>query len=157
MAKIQQLVLSDGTILPITTVEGGKGSYPVVGNRDYLDFYVGEDSTVSLDSLDAMTAEGAGKTDEMTLITDDVDANGSPVHIEAALHHYTYQVRCGKEKDLVSAETGIAPAVYQNRVHLVLAQRTYSEIQQEQTAAAQTAQAAAIAELSILVAGGGGK
>ena len=131
----QQLKLADGTVIPITLAEGERKSYPVIGNRDYLDFTVDQNQAASLDNLDALTAEAAGKTDAMTLITDDVDADGKPTHTETPLSHYTYRVAFGKTKTLVSPETGTAPAVYQERVHIVLAQRTYSEVQAEQTRA----------------------
>ena len=131
----QQLKLGNGTIIPITRVQGRPSSYPNLGDRDYIEFYVDQNQVISLDNLDKLTQEAAGNTDTMTLITDDVDASGKPTHAEAPLSHYTYRVECGKTTTLISPETGTSPAQYQERVHIVLAQRTFSEVQQEQTRA----------------------
>lgn len=132
----QQLKLGNGTIIPMTRVQGKPSSYPIVGNRDYIEFYVDQNQVISLDNLDKLTQEAAGNTDAMTLITDDVDANGKPTHTEAPLSHYTYRVECGKTTTLISPETGTSPAKYQERVHIVLAQRTFSEVKLEQQTAA---------------------
>ncbi|WP_283608523.1 hypothetical protein [Faecalispora anaeroviscerum] len=136
----QQIVFADGTIIPIVMAVGERKSYPLIsGKRDYIDFYVEPTESVSLDALDALTAEGGGNTSKITLVTDEmvtaIDGVERPVHTETLLEHYTLRVDFGKVKTLLSEETATSPAVYQERVHVVLAQLTYAEVQQAAQAA----------------------
>ena len=129
----QQLKLSDGALIPITRANGDAGQSPFSDKRDYLDFTV--DGSVLYDTLRAKTEESAGLTDQMTLITDDVDASGSPVHTESLMEHYTLRAACGLKTVQTAPDTGTTPAAYQEQTHLILAQRLYSEVYQAQTRA----------------------
>lgn len=153
----QKIILANGTTIPIIMANGERKFYPVVsGKRDSIDFYVEPTETIGLDYLDALTAEGGGNTSKITLVTDEMvtDADGTerPQHTEVLLEHYTLRVDFGKVKTLLSEETATVPAVYQERVHIVLAQLTYAEVQ-------QAAQAVAIADMqeaiTALAFGGG--
>lgn len=149
----QQIIFADGTIIPIAMAAGERKNYPLIsGKRDYIDFYVEPTESVSLDALDVLTAEGGGNTNKIMLVTDDTvtvaDGTERPQHTETLLEHYTLRVDFGKVKTLLSEETATAPAVYQERVHIVLAQLTYAEVQQAEQTKAITDMQSAIAALA---------
>lgn len=151
---LQQIIFADGTAIPIIMAAGERKSYPLIGNkRDYIDFYVEPTEAISLDALDALTAEGGGNTSKITMVTDEMvtvtDGTERPQHTEALLEHYTLRVDFGKVKTLLSEETATAPAVYQERVHIVLAQLTYAEVQQAAQAAAIDALGQQVVALSL--------
>lgn len=150
----QQIIFANGTTIPIAMAQGERKSYPLIsGKRDYIDFYVDPTETISLDDLDALTAESSGNTSKITLVTDEtvtvIDGTERHQHTETLLEHYTLRVDFGKVKTLLSEETATAPAVYQERVHIVLAQLTYAEVQQAAQAAAIDALGQQIVALSL--------
>lgn len=101
-------------------------------------------SALTIDQLDTLSraTAAAGKI----TLTDDT---GEYVH-----DNYSIRTELAVKAVEVTPATSTAPAATADRLCVTLAQLTYLEVQQAAQAAATAAQADAIAELSILMAGG---
>lgn len=140
----QQLKFSDsaGTTLPIILSQGSDETYPYQGGkRDCIDFHVLGDA-ITTDALDALTADAAN-TRKLVLITDDGD-----VHTEAEMVNYVLRVGFGKKTVMTSPGSSTTPPTYEERMHVVLAQQTYDEVQRDQQAASIAEVQDAITELA---------
>lgn len=118
--------LSDGTQLEAILVTGGP-RYIQGTDRDALCFVF--PATAGLEELDA--AFTPGKCETITI----VDQEGSE-HV-----HTGYTIRCELSKAAVetSPATAEAAAVYEDRITVAMAQRTYAETQLAQLQAAVAA------------------
>ena len=137
-----QIKFNDGTVLDVLVVNG-KSIYAQGAQRDSLEIQIAKD-TITFDALDTLTSNSAN-TSKLTLI----DGDHQYEH-----DNYSIRAELALKPVVVTPATGTDPAVTEDRLCVTLAQLTYSELQAAQLAAAQTTQADAIAELSILVAGG---
>ena len=137
-----QIKFQDGTVLDTLCVNG-KSVYVEGAQRDSLEIQIAKTAT-TFDALDALTGNAAN-TSKLTLI----DGDHQYEH-----DNYSIRAELALKPVVVTLATGTDPAVTEDRLCVTLAQLTYAELQAAQLAAAQATQADAIAELSILVAGG---
>lgn len=114
------------------------------------------DAQFALDQFDAVKSEIAidGNLDNLTIAKDVTKDDGTTTH-EVWVHtNFNIVQHIGVDSIETSGGSDSTPAEYESRTSLMLAQLTYLEVAQKQQAAAQESQAGAIAELSILIAGG---
>lgn len=137
-----QVKFQDGTTLDALAVNG-KSVYTQGATRDSLEIQLAK-TAIAFDALDALTANSAN-TSRLILI----DGENQYEH-----DNYSIRAELALKPVVVTPATGSDPEITEDRLCVTLAQLTYSELQAAQLAAAQEAQAEAIVELSILVAGG---
>jgi hypothetical protein len=137
-----QVKFNDGTTLEVLAVNG-KSVYVQGTQRDALEIQMAKDTT-TVDALDALTADNA-KTGKIT-ITDD---SGTYVH-----DNYSIRAELAIKPVITAQATSTTSEVTEDRLCVTLAQLTYSEVQMAAQQAQIDAQTQAIAELSVLIAGG---
>ena len=137
-----QLKFSNGTTLDVLAVNG-KSVYIQGANRDALEIQLAKGS-VPVDALDALTSAGTNTT-KITLI----DGDQQYVH-----DNYSIRTELAIKPVVVTPATSTAAEVTEDRLCITLAQLTYLEVQQAAQAAKQSQTDEAIAELSVLIAGG---
>lgn len=126
---------ASGTTYDTITVRGGQ-SYIQGASRQTLEIQF-EKSAVDFSTLEALTSDSAN-LGAITL----KDDNGEHVH-----NHYSIRAGIGMKQETVSAGDADTPPTTEERIYLILAQLTYSEVQSaqyaEQIADLQAAVAAA--------------
>ena len=134
-----QLIMTDGTVLEPIIVTGEKKTVQGA-RRDVLHFVFAD---VSMDELDSIFSEA--NCERIRII------NGE----EEAVHS-AYTVRAGltKAKEEAMPATPDAEAVYETRVTVSMAQRTYAESKLAAIAAESTDTQMAVAELAEIIMGG---
>ena len=137
-----QIKFNDGTTFETLAVNG-KSVYTQGAQRDALEIQMAK-STMTVDALDVLTADN-GKTSKITLI----DGDQQYIH-----DNYSIRAELSIKPVVTTPATSTTSEVTEDRLVATLAQLTYLEVQQANQAATQAEQAEAIAELSILVAGG---
>lgn len=137
-----QLKFIDGTTLDVLLVNG-KSIYHQGASRDSLEIQLAK-SAIAFDALDVLTGSAAN-TGKLTII----DGDKQYVH-----DNYSIRTELALRPVEITPATSESPAVTEDRLCVTLAQLTYTELQAAQLAATQAAQTDAIAELSIMVAGG---
>lgn len=116
-----KIILNNNAELsPITVVGGNK--YVQGANRDILTFVFPAD-------MDLAELDGIFTAKNCESITVE-DNTGLYIHMG-----YTVRIELNKTTVCVSVETEEAPAVYEERINVVMGQRTYTEKQMEYTQA----------------------
>lgn len=136
----QQIIFKDGTKLTVANIIG-QSAYHQGAQRDSLEIQIAK-STISFDALDALTAD-ATKTDRLTIITQDGDAQEQAVY-----DHYVIRTALVLKPVEITPATA-APAVTEDRLCVTLAQLTYAEVQQAAQAATIDALGQQIVALSL--------
>lgn len=113
-----QIKLADNTTITALKVDGGK-QYIQGAQRDVLAIHIAKDAA-TFDALDTATGD-ATKTARITIIGDD----GS----EALHEGYILRQSLASKPVLIAPETADAPARYEERYIVELAQETYTERQ----------------------------
>lgn len=108
-----KVILTDGTVLT-TTIVLGAPKHVHGANRDTLTFVF---AGASLDELDAHFTEANCET--ITVVGDD--------NSKALYTGYTIRAKLTKQLEKTQVATADTEAVYESRVHVVMAQRTYAE------------------------------
>lgn len=119
-----KIILTNGTELSPIVVTGGKRYLGGV-QRDALSFIFAEDA--SLDELDAIFTDANCETVKIEEPT--TDAEGNEVVNEYIHTGYTIRAELKREPMEVTPATESSAAVYENRVTVTMAQRTYEEKQ----------------------------
>lgn len=115
-----KIILNNNELNPLSVIGGRKNVQGA--NRDTLTFVFPADMDMAeLDSI--FTAKNC----ESILVE---DGTGTYIH-----KGYTVRGELSKITVCVSDETEEAPAVYEERIHVVMGQRTYTEKQIEETQA----------------------
>ena len=139
---MKTVVLTDGTMVPVLNVIGEK--HTIQGaRRDVLTFVM--DGTITMDELDQIFNEA--NCERITIVEED----GQTQNV-----HYGYAIRAGlsKNPEMIQPESSGVPAVYENRVTVSMAQRTYAEAQLARLAAESMDTQVAVAELAEMITGG---
>ena len=112
-----KIILKNIELYPITVIGGRKNVQGA--NRDTLTFVFPADTNMA--ELDSIFS--AANCDSITI--ESVDENGKTV---INIHKgYTVRGELNKTVVCVSDETEEAPAVYEERINVVIGQRTYAE------------------------------
>ena len=119
-----QLKFLDGTVLDVLAVNG-KSTYFQGAQRDSLEIQIAKDK-IAFDALDALTGNNAN-TAHLTLS----DGDKQYVH-----DNYSLRASLALRPVEITPATADSPAVTEDRLVVTLAQKTYAELQAEQTAAA---------------------
>lgn len=139
---LTKIKFSDGTELSAAAANATQ-VYAQGANRAAIEIQIAKDET-TFEELDRLTTDTAN-TGKLTLVEGDVQYVRDNYSIRAEL----------AVKPVVTAQaTSTEPEKTEERFVVVLAQLTYSEVQLAAQAAMISKQSNAIAELSILVAGG---
>lgn len=136
-----KVILANGVELMPILVTGARKNVQGA-NRDTLSFvFSGE---MGLEALDEAFTETA--CESITLVESE----------DVSYIHKGYTIRAGlnKESVAVSTETTETEAVYENRITVTMAQRTYAETQLAKLASESTDTQLAVAELAGIVMGG---
>lgn len=112
-----QMILNDGTVLSPIVVTGEK-RYIQGANRDVLTFVFGD---TSMDELDRLFTEENCKSIRIT------GDDGS----EGIYKDYTIRQSITKKSEVVEEETSETPEKLESRVHVAMAQKSYTERQLE--------------------------
>ena len=134
-------ILTNGTELTPIMVTGAT-KYIQGANRDSLTFIFGEN--YSMDELDAIFTEAA--CESINIIGDD----------ESEAIHTGYTIRAELVKKYVEVQTATesTPAVFENRIFVTMAQRTYAETKLASVAQESIDTQMAVAELAEIMMGG---
>lgn len=138
-----QIRLADGTILECISIFGKKGHYQGA-NREFLEFHISPE-TCSFEQLDQLTGD-SGSTHRIYIIDDNGD--------EFLHEHFVIRKELALKQVEVSPETADAPAQYETRIIVELAQLTYAEVQLQQLQEADLDNKEAIATLYEMFLGG---
>lgn len=114
-----QIKFNNGVIVDVLSVNGSTRFYQGT-NRDSLEIQL-EKGKYTLESLDALTANPEN-TKKLIIL----DGNGGYVH-----DNYTLRAELSVHSVQTAAETAESPATYEERVCIVLAQKTYAELELE--------------------------
>ncbi|TQI66721.1 hypothetical protein [Clostridium sp. KNHs216] len=133
---------ANDTELPIITAIA-INTYAQGAQRRGIEIQMAKDA-ITFDVLDALTADSAN-TAQLTLI----DGDKQYVH-----DNYSIRAELAVKAVEITPATDTAPAETEDRLCVTLAQLTYLEVTQATQAMKQTQTDAAIAELSVLIAGG---
>ena len=114
-----QIKLADGTTLEVIAVHGAS-RYFQGANRDSLEIQV-EKGKYTLESLDALTGNPEN-TKKLTIL----DGKNEYIH-----DSYTLRAALSVRPVVVTENTSGAPAESEERVCIVLAQKTYAELELE--------------------------
>lgn len=112
-----QIILNNGTVLYPIVVTGEK-RYIQGANRDVLTFVF---SDASMDELDSLFSEENCKS--IRIIGDD-DSEG-------IYKNYTIRQSITKKNEVVEEETSETPEKLESRIHVAVAQKSYTERQLE--------------------------
>ena len=112
-----QVKFNDGTVLDVLLVNG-KSIYAQGTQRDALEIQIAKD-TITFDALDALTGNAAN-TSKLTLI----DGENQYEH-----DNYSIRAELALRPVEITPATGTDPAVTEDRLVVVLAQLTYTELQ----------------------------
>lgn len=129
-----KIILTNGTELNPIIVTGGKRYLGGV-QRDALSFIFPEDA--SLDELDAIFTDANCET--VKIEEPSTDAEGNETVNEYIHTGYTIRAELKREPMEVTPATESSAAVYENRVTVTMAQRTYEEKQIQSMQAAMNA------------------
>lgn len=140
---INKLKFNNGNTYPTISVVSNGSQYIQGQNRQVIDCQFGKDL------FDKIKTEisAKGNTDKITLVSATIDDNGQVTTKEFEHTNYSIVQRIALDTYMISAATDTTAEVNEMRTSLVLAQLTYLEVQQAE-------QAEAIAELSVMIAGG---
>lgn len=136
-----KIVLANGVEITSIMVTGAT-KYIQGANRDALTFIFGE--SYSMDELDAIMTEAA--CESINIVGD----NGS----EAIHTGYTIRVELAKKQVETQTATENTEAVFENRIFVTMAQRTYAETKLAAMAQEGIDTQLAVAELAEIVMGG---
>lgn len=129
-----KIILTNGTELnPIMAAGGSR--YFGGAHRDSLSFIFAADA--SLDELDAIFTDANCET--ITIEDTTVDAEGNETTVGYIHTGYTIRAELKREPMEVTPATESSAAVYENRVTVTMAQRTYEEKQFQNMQAAMNA------------------
>lgn len=116
------LILANGTTFTPIIVTG-ETKYVQGANRDVLTFVFGN---VSLDEIDSLFTEA--NCESIQLVTETVDEETGEANTSVDVHEgYVIRTELKKETETVQQSTSNTDAIYESRVKVSMAQRTYSE------------------------------
>jgi predicted peptidase len=139
---LTKIKFSDGTELTAAATNATQ-VYAQGTNRAAIEIQIAKDAT-TFEELDRLTADTAN-TGKLTIVEGDV---------QYVRDNYSIRSELAVKPVVIAPATSTEPEQTEERFVVVLAQLTYSEVQLAAQAAMIAKQSNAIAELSILVAGG---
>ncbi len=139
MTKIK---FTDGTELTAAAANATQ-VYAQGANRAAIEIQIAKDAT-TFEELDRLTADTAN-TGKLTLVEGDV---------QYVRDNYSIRAELAMKPVVTAQATSTEPEQTEERFVVVLAQLTYAEVKQSVMDARMAEQAQAIAELSVLLAGG---
>ena len=132
-----QIKFNDGTVLDVLVVSG-KSIYAQGAQRDSLEIQIAKTAT-TFDVLDTLTSNSAN-TSKLILI----DGTNQYVH-----DNYSIRAELALRPVEITPATGTDPAVTEDRLVVVLAQLTYTELQLAAQAQAVDALGAQVVALTL--------